>query len=32
VKAHLAAAYRTLGAHNRVEALVRNRGADQAIG
>jgi DNA-binding NarL/FixJ family response regulator len=29
VKAHLAAAYRTLGAHNRVEALVRNRGADQ---
>jgi len=29
VKAHLAAAYRTLGAHNRVEALVRNRGTDQ---
>jgi len=30
VKAHLAAAYRTLGAHNRVEAVVRNRGAEQA--
>ncbi len=29
VKAHLAAAYRSLGAHNRVEALVRNRGVDQ---
>jgi DNA-binding NarL/FixJ family response regulator len=26
VKAHLAAAYRSLGAHNRVEALVRSRG------
>jgi DNA-binding NarL/FixJ family response regulator len=29
VKAHLAAAYRSLGAHNRVEALVRSRGSDQ---
>jgi DNA-binding NarL/FixJ family response regulator len=29
VKAHLAAAYRSLGAHNRVEAVVRSRGADQ---
>ncbi len=29
VKAHLAAAYRSLGAHNRVEALVRSRGTDQ---
>lgn len=29
VKAHLAAAYRSLGARNRVEAVVRSRGADQ---
>ena len=31
VKAHLAAAYRTLGAHNRVEAVVRNRCNDQVL-
>jgi DNA-binding NarL/FixJ family response regulator len=30
VKAHLAAAYRTLGAHNRVEAVIRSRPDQEA--
>jgi DNA-binding NarL/FixJ family response regulator len=32
VKAHLAAAYRSLGAHNRIEALVRSRADQAALG
>jgi DNA-binding NarL/FixJ family response regulator len=32
VKAHLAAAYRSLGAHNRVEALMRSRSDQAALG